>query len=78
MPLEYYKFICEEKNFIHLNGKNVLQLTALQIIVDFIEKDEKNLKLLQNNMARYKDIFQYVYSNVYQKFIARQKKETLT
>ena len=27
MQLEYYKSICEEKNFIYLNGKNVLQPT---------------------------------------------------
>ena len=65
MPVEYYKFICEEKNFIYLNGKNVLQPTALQIIVDFAERDEKNLSLLQNNLAQDKNIFQYVYLNVY-------------
>ena len=65
MPVEYYRFICEEKNFLYLNGKNVLQQKVLQIIADFIEKDKKNYKLLQNNLARYKNIFQYVYSNVY-------------
>ena len=65
MPIEYYKFICEEKNFLYLNGKNVLQPKVLQIIADFNKKDEKNYRLLQNNLARYKNIFQYVYSNVY-------------
>ena len=58
MPVEYYKFICEEKNFIYLNGKNVLQQTASQTIVDFVERDEKKLSLLQNNLAQYKNIFQ--------------------
>ena len=65
IPSEYYRFFCEEKNFIHLNGKNVLQPTVMQITIDFIERDEKNLKLMQNNLGRYKSIFQYVYSNVY-------------
>ena len=65
MPIEYYKFICEEKNFIYLNGKNVLQPKVLQTIADFIEKDEKNFKLLQNSLSRCKSIFQYVYSKVY-------------
>ena len=38
----------------------------MQIILDFIENDEKKkLRLLQNNLAQYKNIFQYVYSNVY-------------
>ena len=64
-PVEYYKFICEEKNFIYLYGKNVLQPTVLQIIIDFVERDEKNLRLLQSNLAQYKNIFQYVNSNVY-------------
>ena len=57
MPIEYYKFICEENNFLYLIGKNVLQLKVLQIIADFIEKDKKNYKLLQNNLATYKNIF---------------------
>ena len=65
MPIRYYKYICEEKNFLYLNGKNVLQPKVLQIIADFNKKDEKNYRLLQNNLARYKNIFQYVYSNVY-------------
>ena len=41
MPLDYYKYVSEEKNFNYLNGKNFLQPNFLQIIVDFIEKDEK-------------------------------------
>ena len=56
----------KKRNFIYLNGKNVPQPTVLQIILDFIENDEKKkLRLLQNNLAQYKNIFQYVYSNVY-------------
>ena len=65
MPIEFYKFICEEKNFLYLNGKNVLQPKVLQIIAEFIEADEKNYRLLQNNLSSYKNIFQYVYSNFY-------------
>ena len=65
---------CEEKNFISLNGKNVLQPTVLQIIVNFVEKDEKHLRLLQNNLAQYKNIFQYVYSNVYPEIYCATKK----
>ena len=30
-----------------------------------MRKIKKNYKLLQNNLARYKNVFQYVYSNVY-------------
>ena len=65
ISIEFYKFICQEKNFLYLNGKNVLQPKVLQIIGEFIEKDEKNYRLLQNYLSSYKNIFQYVYSNVY-------------
>ena len=57
--------MCKEENFMCLNSKNVLQPKVLQMITNFIEKDDKNYKLLQNNLACYKNIFQYVYSNVY-------------
>ena len=65
ISIEFYKFICQEKNFLYLNGKNVLQPKVLQIIGEFIETDEKNYRLLQNCLSSYKNIFQYVYSNVY-------------
>ena len=57
MPAEFYKFICEENNFVYLNGKNVRQPGVLEIVEDFIDQDKKNLRLLQQNLARYKDIF---------------------
>ena len=65
MPAEFYTHICQEKNILYLNGKNVLQPKVLQIISEFIETDENNYKLLQNNLSSYKTIFQYVYSNVF-------------
>ena len=74
MPIEYYKFICEEKNFLYLNEKNVLQPRVLQIIAEFIEKDVKNYRSLQNNLSRYKNIFQYAYSNVYPEIYCSTKK----
>ena len=74
MPIEYYEFICEEKNFLYLNEKNVLQPSVLQIIAEFTEKDVKNYRSLQNNVSRYKNIFQYVYSNVYPEIYCSTKK----
>ena len=74
MPIEYYEFICEEKNFLYLNEKNVLQPSVLQIIAEFTEKDVKNYRSLQNNVSRYKNIFQYVYSNDYPEIYCSTKK----
>ena len=65
MPMAFYKHICKEKNFLYLNGKNVLQSKVLDIISEFIQEDERHYKMLQNNLSSYQNIFQYVYSNVF-------------
>ena len=41
MPAEFYKFICEENNFVYLNGQNVIQPGVLEIVEDFIDQDKK-------------------------------------
>ena len=37
----------------------------LKIVGNFIDKSKQNLPMLQENLTRFKDIFQYVYSNVF-------------
>ena len=63
MPIKFYKHICQEKNFLYLNGQNVLRPNVLEIISGFIDADEGNYRLLQNNLSSYKNIFQYIYTN---------------
>ena len=65
MRAEFYRHICQEKNFFYLNGKNVLQPRVLQIINKFIDGNDNNYRLLPNNLSSYKTTFQYVYSNVF-------------
>ena len=65
IPSDFYRYICEEKNFIYLNGRDVGQPGVLEIIGNFIDQGKRNLRMLQENLARYKDIFQYVYSHVF-------------
>ena len=65
MPMAFNKHICKEKNFLYLNGRNVLQPKVLDIISEFIQEDERHYKMLQNNLSSYQNIFQYVYSNVF-------------
>ena len=57
--------MCQEGNFIYLNEKNVLQLKVSEIITNFLKADEKKYLLLSNNLSEFKNIFQYVYLNVY-------------
>ena len=42
MPPKFYKHICKEKNFLYLNGKNVLQPKFLEIITDFLQEGKNN------------------------------------
>ena len=66
MPFKFYRYICQENFFfLYLNGKTVLQPKVLEIISEFIDADEGNYRLLQNSLSSYKNIFQYVYSNVF-------------
>ena len=74
MPAEFYKFICEEKNFVYVNGKNFVQPGVLEIVGNFIDQDKKNLRLLQQNLSRYKNIFQFVYANVYPEIYSTTEK----
>ena len=61
IPSEFYRYICEEKNFVYLNGRNVGQPGVLEIVSGFIDQGKENLWMLQEHLARFKDIFQYVY-----------------
>ena len=65
MPAKFYRHICKEKNFLYLNSKNVLQPKLLEIIIDFINERDDNFKAFRKNLSSYKNIFQYVYSNVF-------------
>ena len=65
MPTDFRQYACLEENFLYLNGKNVLYPKVSKIIWKFIQNDEKNYNKLRNNLCQFKNIFQYVYSNVY-------------
>ena len=43
IPHEFYRHICEEKNFVYLNGRDVGQPGALGIVGNFIDQGKKNL-----------------------------------
>ena len=65
IPSKFYRYICEEKNFIYLNGRDVGQPTVLEIVGNFIDQSKENLRMLQEHLVRYKDIYQYVYVHVF-------------
>ena len=43
IPSEFYRYICEEKNFLYLNGRDVGQPTVLEVVSDFIDQGKQNL-----------------------------------
>ena len=71
---EFYRYICEEKNFIYLNGQDVGQPGVLEIVGGFIDVGKQNLRLLQEHLARFKDVYQYVYSHVFPEIYTTSEK----
>ena len=53
------------KNFLYLNGKNVLQPKVFKIINEYLDDDTNNYNEMRNSLSEYKNIFQYVYSNIF-------------
>ena len=64
-PNDFYKYFSTEENVLYLNGKGVLYPKVAEIICKFIQAEVKNYSKLQNNTCQFKNIFQYIYSNVY-------------
>ena len=58
IPSEFYRYICQGENFKYLNGRDVNQSGVLEIVGNFIDQKKDKLRLLQANLANYKDIYQ--------------------
>ena len=65
IPSEFCQFICEEKNFVYLNGRDVGQPRVIETVGNFINQGKQNLRILQEHLARFKDVYQYVYSHLF-------------
>ena len=74
VPPEFYRYICEDENFKYLNGRDLSQPGVLEIVGNFIDQGKENFRMLQKNLANYKDIFQYVYSHVFPEIYATSEK----
>ena len=74
IPPAFYRFICKEGNFRYLNGQDVSQPGVLETVGKFVDQDKSNLRLLQQCLANYKDIFQYVYSCTYPEIYTMSEK----
>ena len=74
IPFEFYRYICQDENFNYLNGRDVNQSGALEIVGSFIDQKKDNLRLLQANLANYKDIYEYVYAHVFPEIYSTTEK----
>ena len=61
----FYKHIYQPDNFLYLNGKNVIYPRVAEIVMNYIEADNKNFDKLKRKLIENKKIFQFVYSSVY-------------
>ena len=74
IPVEFYRYICQEENFKYLNGRDSTQPGVLEIVEKFINQQKENLRMLQKSLANYKDIFQYVYSHLFPEIYSTSEK----
>ena len=74
IPADFYRYICEEAHFIYLNGRDVCHSGILEIVGKFIDQSKENLRMLQEYLARYKDIYQYVYSHLFPEIYTTSEK----
>ena len=74
IPSEFYRYICQDDNFKYLNGRDVNQSGVFEIVGKFIDQKKDNLRLLQVNLATYKDIYQYVYAHVFPEIYSTTEK----
>ena len=61
----FYKHICENDNFIYLNGKNVLYSKKAQIVSDYLNKDASNIIRLRKCLQNHMKTIQFVYSTCF-------------
>ena len=74
IPSEFYRYICEEKNFIYLNGQDVGQPDVSEIVGGFIDGGKQNLRLLQEHLAQLKDVHLYVCLHVFPEIYTTSEK----
>ena len=65
IPVDFYRYICKESNFIYLSGRDVGHPGVLETVGKFIDQKKENLRMLQEYLACYKDIYQYVYWHIF-------------
>ena len=61
IPTEFYRYICQDENLKYLNGQDVSQPGVLEIVGTFIDQNKDNLRMLQKNLANFKNIFQCLF-----------------
>ena len=74
IPVEFYRYICKDDNFKYLNGRDVSQEGVLEIVGKFMNQSNDNLRLLQQSLAHYKDIYQYVFSHMFPEIYSTSEK----
>ena len=73
IPSGFYRYTCQDENFKYLNGRDVSQPGVLAIVGKF-DQHKDNLRMLQKNLANYKNIFQYVYLHVFPEIYSTSEK----
>ena len=61
----FYRHICDGKNFLYLNSKNVLYPKTAQIVLYYLHKNPTNIVRLRRCLQKNRNIVQFVYSRCF-------------
>ena len=61
----FYTHICENDNFIYLNGKNVLYSKTAKIVLDYLNKETSNIVRLRKCLQNHMKTIQFAYSRCF-------------
>ena len=74
----FYKHICKPEHFLYLNGKNVIYLWVAEIVMNYIEANNKNFDKLKRKLIENKKYSSLFIQASTQRYITLSKKETWT
>ena len=74
VPSSFYKFLCQTKNFMYMNGLEVLHPKVTEIVMQYLKSDPKSIEEFIVYFNKFQQIYQYACSMLFVKFSVQNQK----